>query len=424
MPIQTTCPQCGRGYAVPEDLAGQTGSCACGATFPIPPAPLRRPAIAIPGAVRLASVRQLAAEQWPVLRQRAAPALRLVLARPWLPAALAAWLVSFLLIPLHNRLHMASRWPDNIMLLVADVWVYATVATLAIIVSRRLMARPVRPAIGFLSGYACGLLLLVVHGLSLASHGLHWLSPWSSYGALRHFTAFAVGLVAGEAAVWVPFPLDPPPAVPGAARPRPDLLRPYLKQLQVVGLILAWLTPSLLTIGLHTHFRALPTKPWTRPSQAALYWLALLLMPALFGLWTARRRWLRRPVVCGPLFAFVGVQWGLLGALTIWPYPSWQRETAIGLSAFLGLVGLGLAIVTVPQAPGLLAPRARRGLALALAAVGVALGTFYARGPLFGGGLAGSAEMVPTWARVLLVVGWLALTVHRIRKERSRAAAA
>lgn len=145
MPIAITCPQCAKTYAVPEALAGQTGSCACGATFPIPCPPPRRPITLGPASVHVAALRQSAMDHWPLVREKAAPTVKLVLARPWLPAALAAWLVSFLLIPLHNRLHLASRWPDNMLLLVADVWVYAGVATVAVLLSRRLSSRPVTP---------------------------------------------------------------------------------------------------------------------------------------------------------------------------------------------------------------------------------------------------------------------------------------
>jgi HEAT repeat protein len=374
MPIQITCPQCGKRYAVPDSVAGHTGSCDCGATIAISAAPVPPTTTAHPGAARLASMRQLAAEQWPLLKQKAGPALKLALARPWLPAALAAWLVSFLLIPLHNRLHLTIRWPDNMLLLVADVWVYAGVATVAVMMSRRITLRPVRPAAGLVAGYAIGLLVLVVHGLSLSSPGLRWLGGgWSSYGALRHFTAFLVGLVAGEAAVWFPYLLAHPPTVPAAARPMLESIRPYAGQLQSAGVVFAWLAPTALTIRLYTHFRALPVKPWAHSSEAVPYWLALLLVPALFGLWTAQRRW--RQIAGGPLFAFIGVQLGLLGALIIWPYPSWQRETAVGLSAFLGLCGVGLAMVAVPQLPGLISRRVRTGTSVALAAIAVALGT-------------------------------------------------
>lgn len=375
MPIQITCPACGKAYAVPDDMAGQTGLCACGANVPIPSAPPRRPSPAGYGGSRLASLRRLSASQWPGLKEKAGPTLKLALARPWLPAALAAWLVSFLLIPLHNRFHFASRWPDNMLLLVADVWVYAGVATLAIGLSQRLSPRPVKLAVGFLAGYAIGVLVLVVHALSLSSPALYWLSPWSSHAALRHFTALLVGLVAGEAALWAPLLLTHPPAVPAVAKPTLDFLRPYTRQLQAIGIVLAWLTPTLLTVRLYTHFRALPVKPWAHPSQAPAYWLALLLVPALFALWTVRRRQSARQIAGAPLFAFVGVQVGLLGALTIWPYPSWQRETALALSAFLGLIGIGVAMVAVPQVPGLISRRAHKGTALALAAIGVAVGT-------------------------------------------------
>lgn len=370
MPIQITCPQCGKRYAVPHTLAGQTGSCDCGATMPIPavPAPLTDAA--------LASLRQFAAERWPSLKQKAGPALKLTLARPWLPAALAAWLMSFFLIPLHNRLHLTTRWPDNMLLLVADVWVYAGVATIAVMLSRRLSSRPLTPAAGLLAGYGVGLLVLVVHGLSLSSPALRWLGGgWSSYATLRHFTAFLVGLVAGEAAVWFPYLLAHPPTVPTAASPLLASIRPYARQLQSAGVVLAWLAPTVLTIRLYTHFRALPVKPWAQSSDILPYWMTLLLVPALFGLWTAQRRWKQRQIAGAAVLAFIGVQLGLLGALIIWPYPSWQRETAVGLSAFLGLCGGGLAMVAVPQVPGLISRRARAGTSVVLAAVAVAIGT-------------------------------------------------
>ncbi|MHB8995540.1 MAG: HEAT repeat domain-containing protein [Armatimonadota bacterium] len=370
MPIQITCPQCGKRYAVPDSLAGQDGSCDCGATIPIPALPVP------PTAAALAPLQRFAVEQWLLLKPKAGPALKLAVARPWLPAALAAWLVSFLLIPLHNRLHLTTRWPDNMLLLVVDVWVYASVATVAVILSRRLSSRPVMPAAGLLSGYAIGLLVLVVHGLSLSNPGLRWLGgDWSSYDALRHFTAFLVGLVAGEAAVWFPYLLAHPPSVHAAVRPILASIRPYARQLQTAGVVFGWLAPTVLIVRLYTHFRALPVKPWTHSSDILPYWLTLLLVPALFSLWTAQRRWQQRQIAGAPVLAFIGVQLGLLGALIIWPYPSWQRQTAAGLSALLGLGGVGLAMVAVPQVPGLISRRARAGTSVALAAIAVAIGT-------------------------------------------------
>lgn len=374
MSIQITCPECQKRYSVPDDMAGQTGACACGATFAIP-APSPRPPLRFPSTAHVASVQRIAANHWPTIKRQALPALKLALARPWLPAPLAAWLLSFLLISFHNRLYLSSRWPPNVLLLVLDGWIYAGIATLAVVVSRRLSPRPISAGAGLLAGYAIGLLVLVMHGLSLSSPALHWLSPWHNYPALRHFTAFLVGATVGEAAVWVPYLLAHPPAMPAAVKPTLDILRPCMRQLQAAGLVAAWLAPTALTIRLYTHFRALPVKPWAHASQAPAYWLTLLLMPALFALWTLWRWEKDRRIAGAPLLGFVGVQLGLLGALIVWPYPSWQRETAIALSAFFGLIGVGLASVAIPQSPGLISRRAHRATSLALATLGVALAT-------------------------------------------------
>ncbi|MEN6304962.1 MAG: hypothetical protein ABFD96_19680, partial [Armatimonadia bacterium] len=141
MPIQVTCQQCGKHYALPDEMAGQTGACACGASIPIPELPPRRPAVS-PSATSMASLWRSAAAQWPVLKRNALPFLKLTFRRPSVPAALAAWLSSFLLIALHSTVYSSNRWPDSMMPLLADVWLYAAVATLAIILYRRLTPRP------------------------------------------------------------------------------------------------------------------------------------------------------------------------------------------------------------------------------------------------------------------------------------------
>lgn len=374
MRIQVTCPQCGKRYAVPPSMAGHTGACACGAIIPIAAAPSPSRTVVSAGILRMASVRQRAADEWPSLRQNAWPVLRMVLGRPWLPAAAAAWLLSTPLLPWHTRL-MPYRRPDNVLLLLADVWLYAGVAALVIALSRRYASRPLTPTAGLLAGYAAGLLVLVGHGLSLSSPGLHWPAGlWHSYAGLRQFTALLVGGVAGAASVWLPALLVHPPAAPAFLRTRLDRLRPRAKLWQSTGIMLAWLWPTVLTIGLHTQFRCVPVKPWAHPSQAPGHWLALLLVPTLFGLWTVRQRSSDQRVAGGPTFAFVGVQVGLLGALTIWPYPSWQRETAVVLSAVLGLLGANLALVAVPQPSAVASRGPRWAPAFGLVAVGAVLG--------------------------------------------------
>ena len=45
MTISATCASCGAAYEMPDDLGGQIGQCACGATFQIPHQPA---AVAIP----------------------------------------------------------------------------------------------------------------------------------------------------------------------------------------------------------------------------------------------------------------------------------------------------------------------------------------------------------------------------------------
>ncbi|MEN6641072.1 MAG: HEAT repeat domain-containing protein [Armatimonadia bacterium] len=372
MPIQVTCQQCGKRYALPNDMAGQTGACSCGASIPIPELPPRRPAVSPLAATSMASLWRSAAAQWPVLRRNALPFLRLTLRRPSVPAALAAWLSSFLLIALHSTVYSSNRWPDSMMPLLADVWLYAAVATLAVILYRRLTPRPVMPVAGLLAGYAIGLLVLVVHGLSVEFRAFHWLAgPFPGYLALRRFTAFLVGVVAGEAAVWDPYQFADPPLLRPTAKRVLTALRPLAR----IGILVAWLAPTMLVVWLYTRFAALPATPWTIPSQAWAYWLTLLLVPALFGLWAAWQ-WRRpRRLACAPAFSFVGVQLGLLVALVVWRYPSWQRETAVALSAFLGLLGVGLAVVFVAHPPDVVSGRTRRATATALAAVGLVVCT-------------------------------------------------
>ena len=48
MPIQVTCSQCGRTYAVPDDRAGKTGRCPCGALIAIPAPTALPPPLAAP----------------------------------------------------------------------------------------------------------------------------------------------------------------------------------------------------------------------------------------------------------------------------------------------------------------------------------------------------------------------------------------
>lgn len=371
MPIQVTCQQCGKQYAVPDEMAGQDGACSCGASIAIPELPPRRPLVSPAAATSIATLRRSAVQQGLALKRNAPGILKLVLRRPSVPAALAAWLLSFLLIALHTTVYSANRWPVRTMPLLADVWLYAAVAALAVVLYRRLTPRPVMPVAALLAGYATGLVVLTVHGLSIQFSGLRWLAgPFDSYPALRQFTAVLVGLVAGEASIWDPYQFVTPPVLPAGLRRTLTALRPLDKFV----ILTAWLAPSALVVWLYTHFAALPDKPWTVRSDAADYWLALLLGPALFGLWTIWRQW-RGRIPYAPAFAFVGVQLGLLASLVIWGYPSWQRETAVVASLLLGLLGVCLALVVNPECTGLVSGRSRKRAGAALIVVGACLGS-------------------------------------------------